>query len=218
MSGPRNINIAIRKMLSDGVRPVDIQKQFNCSLSTITYHAKRLGQEIEVRPTYDWAEIKVYYDQGHSINDCIKKFGCSSGAWWKAAKLGKIIRRLNSDGTDEYECMSLEELLTPGRRQTSRCHVKKRLFKAGLLEKKCFICGIVDWHEKPLSFNLDHADGDKWNWSLSNLRLVCPNCDSQQDTFSGRNKGRAAKQKVQFGNSVIDNTSGPEPEKSGFES
>jgi hypothetical protein len=217
-TGPRNIAARIRELLNQGIRPVDIQKQFNCSLSTITYQSKRLDLKIEIRPTYDWAEIKSYYDQGHSINDCLKKFGCSSGAWWKAFKAGKITHRLNPDGTTEHECMSLEELLTPGRKQTSRCHVKKRLLKAGLLEKKCFICGIVEWRNKPLSFNLDHEDGDKWNWSLSNLRLVCPNCDSQQDTFSGRNIGRAAKQKLQFGSSVTDNTSGSEPEKSGFDS
>lgn len=188
-TGPRNISVAIRELLSSGVRPVNIQKQFGCSLSTITYHAKRLGEKVEVRPTYDWVEIKKYYDEGHSINDCIKMFGCSSGAWWKAAKVGKIIHRLNPDGTLEHECMPLEELLTPGENR-SRHNVKKRLLKLGLIEKKCALCGITEWRGKPLAFSLDHADGDKLNWALSNLRMVCPNCDSQQETFAGKNAKR----------------------------
>lgn len=214
MSGPRNINVAIRKLLSDGVRPVDIQKQFSCSLSTITYHAKRMGLGVDVRPTYDWVEIKAYYDQGHSINDCIKKFGCSGGAWWKAVKVGKIIPRLNSDGTREYECTPLEKLLTPGKNR-SRCNVKKRLLQSGLLKKVCSLCGLTEWRGKPLAFNLDHADGDKLNWALENLRMVCPNCDSQQETFAGKNVKRLREQrKFQFGASVIGNTSDSESEDS----
>ena len=40
-----------------------------------------------------------------------------------------------------------------------------------------------------LNFVLDHIDGDASNSSKDNLRLVCPNCDSQLDTFKCRNKG-----------------------------
>jgi hypothetical protein len=194
-TGPRNISIQIRELLKIGIEPIKISELLSCRLSTITYHAKKLEMNIVPRPTYEWSKIKDYYDQGHSISDCVKRFGCSTGAWWKAAKAGRVIPRLNPDGTPERECMSLEILLTPGRKQTSRGHVKSRLLKAGLLEKKCFICGIVEWRHKPLSFNLDHADGDKFNWSLGNLRMVCPNCDSQQETFSGRNIKRLREQR-----------------------
>jgi len=37
---------------------------------------------------------------------------------------------------------------------------------------------------------LDHADGDASNNQRANLRLVCPNCDSQLPTFKARNRGR----------------------------
>ena len=51
----------------------------------------------------------------------------------------------------------------------------------------CAICGISEWHEQPLSLRLDHIDGNNHNNVLSNLRWLCPNCDSQQETYCGRN-------------------------------
>jgi hypothetical protein len=33
---------------------------------------------------YDWAEIRVYYDEGHSMRECQAKYGFSGGAWTDA--------------------------------------------------------------------------------------------------------------------------------------
>lgn len=38
-------------------------------------------------------------------------------------------------------------------------------------------------------FILDHIDGNPFNNRRLNLRLICPNCDSQLDTFKSKNKG-----------------------------
>ena len=38
-------------------------------------------------------------------------------------------------------------------------------------------------------FVLDHIDGNSENNWRSNLRLVCPNCDSQLPTYKAKNKG-----------------------------
>ena len=55
---------------------------------------------------------------------------------------------------------------------------------------KCQICGISDWHGNKLPLILDHVDGNSENWKLSNLRLICSNCDSTLPTYKGRNKGK----------------------------
>jgi uncharacterized Zn ribbon protein len=53
----------------------------------------------------------------------------------------------------------------------------------------CAICGCEQTHNgKPLTFVLDHIDGDASNNRRENLRMICPNCDSQLDTFKSKNK------------------------------
>ena len=62
---------------------------------------------------------------------------------------------------------------------------------------KCEICEIKTWMGKKLLLILDHIDGDSGNWKLSNLRLICSNCDAQTDTYKARNvgKGRYSRRK-----------------------
>lgn len=53
----------------------------------------------------------------------------------------------------------------------------------------CAICKCKPEHNgKPLVFVLDHIDGDASNNRRENLRMICPNCDSQLDTFKSKNK------------------------------
>ena len=67
-----------------------------------------------------------------------------------------------------------------------------KAFKKEFLEEQggvCAICNCEPIHNgKPLVFILDHIDGDASNNKRENLRMVCPNCDSQLDTFKSKNK------------------------------
>jgi len=57
-------------------------------------------------------------------------------------------------------------------------------------EYKCSICGIKnEWNGKELKFVLDHIDGNSENTTLKNIRLICHNCDSQTNTYKGKNSG-----------------------------
>lgn len=59
---------------------------------------------------------------------------------------------------------------------------------------KCSICGIENkWNNKELKFILDHINGDASNNNRENLRLICPNCDSQLETYKSKNKNSARK-------------------------
>ena len=58
---------------------------------------------------------------------------------------------------------------------------------------KCSCCGIDTWNGKEITLWTDHIDGNATNNSPSNFRLICPNCDSQSDTFGGKNYGKGRK-------------------------
>lgn len=70
-------------------------------------------------------------------------------------------------------------------------HLKSRLINEGLIKNQCSNtdCKISEWHGKPIVLHLDHINGVKLDNSLSNLRLLCPNCHSQTTTYSGKNMG-----------------------------
>lgn len=53
----------------------------------------------------------------------------------------------------------------------------------------CTECGLLpEWNGKPLTLQVDHIDGDRFNNVLENLRFLCPNCHAQTETW-GRTKG-----------------------------
>ena len=56
--------------------------------------------------------------------------------------------------------------------------------------RKCSICGIDTWQQNPTPIILDHINGNSEDWSIKNLRLVCPNCNALLPTFAGKNKGK----------------------------
>jgi hypothetical protein len=50
--------------------------------------------------------------------------------------------------------------------------------------------GPREWNGQALELILDHEDGNKWHNLPSNLRYLCPNCDSQLPTRGGANRRR----------------------------
>lgn len=69
-------------------------------------------------------------------------------------------------------------------------HLKEKLLKAGIFKHQCMnaTCQLTQWLGKPIVLELDHIDGNRRNNQLENLRLLCPNCHSQTDTWRNRKR------------------------------
>jgi len=74
----------------------------------------------------------------------------------------------------------------------SKAHLKRRLIENGMLKNSCYVCGLSnEWNGNNLVLVMDHINGVNSDNRIGNLRLLCPNCNSQQSTFAARNKKKA---------------------------
>jgi hypothetical protein len=97
--------------------------------------------------------------------------------------------------TDEHRAITIKnrkdnvikDLFTEANAKYRSNHYLKKIIKDfELLPWKCSCCSIENWQGKDIILELDHIDGSAHNCKLENLRLLCPNCHSQTDTFRGK--------------------------------
>lgn len=53
---------------------------------------------------------------------------------------------------------------------------------------KCNHCDLDEWREQPMSLEMDHIDGDRYNNDRKNLEAVCPNCHMLTETWRGKHR------------------------------
>ncbi len=105
--------------------------------------------------------------------------------WRRSKKLNISWSTIKRPSTNKIDLKDILEGKYPSY-QTFK--LRNRLISEGIKTNKCEICDISEWNGKVLNMQLDHIDGDSHNHLLSNLRLICPNCHSQTDTYCGKNK------------------------------
>ena len=167
----------ILALLAEGKTYNQIVAEIGCAKSTVAYHAKNVKEPPNYK-VHDWTAVQAYYNAGHSGRQCKTHFGICHAVWHNALRDGRIVQRDHR--------IALNVLLSPEHGAT-RATLKPRLIHAGLLEKKCAGCGIIEWLDKPLSLELHHINGVRTDNRLENLQLLCPNCHSQTPNYSGRN-------------------------------
>lgn len=68
------------------------------------------------------------------------------------------------------------------------------------VKEECAKCGIGPvWDGEPLMLQLDHINGVNNDNRVENLRILCPNCHTQTETYAGRSTSEqktAAKRKT----------------------
>jgi Zn finger protein HypA/HybF involved in hydrogenase expression len=109
-------------------------------------------------------------------DECALYFDSSIGAIYGAKLRGEFVSR-------PPKRFDLNAALTENS-SSSRKRVKQQLIRDGLLENKCSKCNCLpEWDGNPLVLILDHTNGINNDNRPENLRLLCPNCNSQTATF-----------------------------------
>jgi DNA-binding transcriptional ArsR family regulator len=170
---------AVLELLGEGVERAEIARRLGLAKSTVSYHARRVGAEVDQRCArrYDWAAVQAFYDEGRTVAECVERFGFSRQSWHAARLRGALVTRPTA--------MSLDELCAVGTHR-NRFHVKRRLIAAGVLAQRCDGCAISTWLGAPIALELHHRNGDGDDNRIANLQLLCPNCHSQTETFGRR--------------------------------
>ena len=140
----------------------------------------------DARKRYDWAAIRATYESGLSYRRCGMLFGFSAATWTKAVRAGRVIPRA-------MQVWTAEEALAKSK---SRTTIKRHLLKAGIIKNRCDWCGLTEWRGRPLSIQIDHVNGIRDDHRVENLRMLCPNCHSQTDTFAARNARKTPRSRV----------------------
>ena len=137
-----------------------------------------------------------------TIGEVARKLGCNhSGGGYLVLRSAAQQLNLPVDHLIEYglnagpgynhiKFIPLSEILIENSAYTNIARLKIRLLREKILESKCYAddCGLTEWKGKRISLQLDHINGDRHDHKIENLRLLCPNCHSQTETFAGKNK------------------------------
>ena len=133
-------------------------------------------------------EIRNAYERYETLHKASSFLNMTTVSLWRRAKKIGLAWKDKKYVFSNPSKIPTNEILEGKHPYYQTLKLKKRLIKDGIKENKCEICGINEWNGKSLSIQLDHIDGDSHNHKLENLKMICPNCHSQTETYCGRNK------------------------------
>lgn len=172
-------------ILIDELSYEEIGRIYGCSGANIKKVAKQLEIELKPRrninPSEDFNKGKSKYKS--VCKNCGKEFTSHNG------NFGYFCCKKCSGN---YQKKQGYKRLLDGDESIMTPMFHAATYKKFILQEqdfKCDICGCLNIHNgKELVFILDHIDGRASNNNRKNLRLICPNCDSQLDTYKSKNK------------------------------
>lgn len=131
-------------------------------------------------------EIINLYNSEVTLHEASAKLNITPVTLWRRAK--KLNLKWSNIKRTSVTKIDLQDILGGKHPEYQTFKLKNRLLNEGVKQNICEICNITEWRGKPINMQLDHIDGNCHNHSLSNLRLICPNCHSQTETYCGKNK------------------------------
>lgn len=162
----------------------EIGRRYNCTGAAIKKAAKKLGIYLPKRRKINPNET---FQRGTAKTNICKNCGKEFIVYKGSNGLFCSIKCFK-----DYKHKETYKLILNGDESIMRGNYNPKRFKKDIIDEQngvCAICGCEQTHNgKPLTFVLDHIDGDASNNRRENLRCICPNCDSQLDTYKSKNK------------------------------
>lgn len=166
----------------------EIGRMFETSGTTVIHTAKRMGIELHRRRKINDNEN---FNKGKKMKP-VKTSKCLNCGQEFIVKNGTYGKFCCMKCSCSYKHNINYQKLIDGDSSIIHPMYNLRYFKNQILEEQngvCAICGMSpEWNGKPLVFIIDHIDGYASHNYRSNLRCICPNCDSQLDTYKNKNK------------------------------
>lgn len=190
----------LKSLVEQGYSTRKIAKKIGKSQTTVRYWLKKINKKTKttqtrlVIPDY---EIKEAINNSDSVAETLRTLkkaivGANYKWLYREAKrmnvsLSHFKGKAHGRSKQKQEA-SLNDIFVKNSTHRITSSRKRKLFNEGLLVDKCQICNLKPlWNGKPLTLRLDHINGNTYDHRVENLRLVCPNCDSQLPTYCGRN-------------------------------
>lgn len=140
-----------------------------------TWNDELLTQAVQETTSYEELFARFDIKTSNALRARVKELNLNTSHWFRRQSKPKAHN------------LSLSEVLIKDSTYICTSALKKKLIANKILINKCYECELSSWRNKPLSLQLDHINGIKNDNRIENLRLLCPNCHSQTETYAGKN-------------------------------
>jgi transposase len=191
----------LEELANKGLSIKKIGKQLNKSYTTIRYWLDKYQIKTNgYDKSYNWDEekLKDAILKSECKSDVLRNLGISTKSgnfqtldrYMKKYGLVNELKYDNKRGNKWLKKYNNDEIFCKHSPMSTK-NIKNRIIKDNLIEYVCNECDLKDkWNGKKISLQLDHVNGVNDDNRLENLRFLCPNCHSQTDTYSAKNKSR----------------------------
>lgn len=168
----------------------DYCSKYNLSTKNAAIRKRRCGRDTELMMLVpicsSLSEICRRLRRAHTgantriIKDAIERLGLDTSHFLNGGQKTAVNRAIRDDRGSRFRVYSKDE------------YINFEYIKRDFLKKvplRCSRCGLGDlWLGDKLVLQIDHVNGNNQDNQEENLRLLCPNCHSQTETYGSKNK------------------------------